>query len=325
MIEQKYYIKYPLNYPLIREIINKTKKRKVNFFIDFNSICKGFYKAETVLYEIGEYVEHGEISGKLISELKDWLNTIYNNFKNFDPFFVLFYDDGKCIQNRMLMSTYKSGRSINTISIDEDQKTTELFRKIRKYYYTAIKEKFEKPDLCSVQYLSEYETDLVPHYCIQHNIFDSNDPEVLNIILSVDKDLLQTTAYDNTIMCPTGFKNDKTLGKYVINFQVFDKKNALSYIYEKFIPGCLTAKYIPLVLSITGDKSDEIPGLTGFGPSKAIKFIENNNIPYNIDGIKLKLNMMPQLIQDNIDIIIRNLKLISFDEQIKRLPKEFLT
>ena len=73
-----------------------------------------------------------------------------------------------------------------------------------------------------------------------------------------------------------------------------------------------------------GDKSDDIPGLPGIGYVKAIKLIENNKIPWFINGVKKDLKLMPKIIQDNIDRIILNYKLISFEEQIKRLPRNFM-
>ena len=52
--------------------------------------------------------------------------------------------------------------------------------------------------------------------------------------------------------------------------------------------------------------------------------LEKNKIPYDLDSIKRDINYMPSIIKDNINIISRNMKLIDFNEQIKRLPMEFL-
>ena len=49
---------------------------------------------ETILYEIGEYSEHGKPSGKLILELKEFLNNLYKIFKKY--FKVTFECDGDC-------------------------------------------------------------------------------------------------------------------------------------------------------------------------------------------------------------------------------------
>lgn len=326
--ELKYYINYPINSYLIYKLIDNLNINKINFFIDLNGICKGFYKESTVLYEINEYLEKQQVSGKLIVELKSWLNNLYKLFNKKDLYFIIFYDNGQCLQNKLIDSTYKANRQISNLIIDEDKNTTEIFRGIKRYYYEKIVEEISKPDLCSVIYSKDYETDLVPHYCIKNNLFDSSEKDVLNIIISLDKDLIQTTDIDNvdsyTVVTPTGFKADKETRKYKLNFRIYDKKNGLQYIYKKFQPGIITSKYIPLVLALMGDTSDNIPGIRGIGPAKAIKLIEKNNIPYNIDGIKSNLSKMPEIIKKNIDKIVLNLKLISFDEQIKRLPKDFL-
>ena len=191
--EKRYYLRYPLHYSLILKILEDNKKEKVNFFIDFNSICTGFYKAETILYEIGEYGEHGEPSGKLILELKDFLNNLYKIFKKYDPYFLVHYEGGGCqsAQNRELLSTYKSGRHISNHIPGEDPAMTEIFRKIRDYYYNRIVTDFTKEDLCYVHYDKMYETDCVTHYCIRNDLFDSAQPNVLNVILSLDEVFIQ--------------------------------------------------------------------------------------------------------------------------------------
>ena len=230
-----------------------------------------------------------------------------------------------CVQNKLLMNTYKSSRHNSAYDkFVTENSSIEIFKKIKKYYYLKIKETIEKNDLCSVVYSHEYETDIVPFYSIKYGIYDADDPDVLNIILSLDKDLLQTCEFNNTIQCITTFVSDKKLGKYVIKFNIYDKNNAIEYIYNKFNTGILTAKYIPLILSLSGDSSDDIPGISGIGPIKAIKLLEKNKIPYRIDDLKNELSNLPKIFQDNIDIILRNMKLIDFNEQIKRMPLEFL-
>lgn len=230
-----------------------------------------------------------------------------------------------CVQNKLLMNTYKSSRHNSAYDkFVTENSSIEIFKKIKKYYYLKIKETIEKNDLCSVVYSHEYETDIVPFYSIKYGIYDADDPDVLNIILSLDKDLLQTCEFNNTIQCITAFVSDKKLGKYVIKFNIYDKNNAIEYIYNKFNTGILTAKYIPLILSLSGDSSDDIPGISGIGPSKAIKLLEKNKIPHRVDDLKNELSNLPKIFQDNIDIILRNMKLIDFNEQIKRMPLEFL-
>ncbi len=308
-------------------ILQKLNKTKVNIFIDLQSIVKGFYKKDTALFEITEYYQRQNQKDKLptclLNELKIYLNNIYSQFKNYDPFFIIFYDDGKNTQNTIISNTYKSGRTHVNAILDEEQHV-DIIKAVKKYYFKSILNKFTKKDLSVVYYIPEYETDVVPHYIISKNYFDSKDTNMLNIILSVDKDLLQTCLFPNTIQCVTSFIIDKKTNMWRPDFKIYDNKNAISYIYKKFKPGILTAKYIPLILALSGDKSDFIPGIPKIGPAKATKLIIENNIPHELIDIKRDINKMPQIIQNNIDLIIKNMKMISFDLQMERLPENFL-
>jgi hypothetical protein len=317
----KYYIKYALKYSLIHEILYKFKRRRVNFFIDLQSIAKGFYNKDVILVELGRYATEGKVSDILIQELRDFLNGLYQQFKKYDPFFILAYDDGFCQQQKSVDASYKSGRSTVNLIVDNDN-DIELFRQIKKYYYCKIEQLFTKPDLSKVYYLRQYESDLIPHYCITNNLFDSQENDILNIILSVDKDLLQTCQFKNTIQCITSFKQNKTKGGFEIAFDLYDDETAISYINKKFKRGILTSKYIPMILAIGGDKADNISGIRGIGPTKAIELIVNHSIPAEINKVKIQIDRMPIIIKDNIKTIEKNFQLISFEEQMKRTPKQ---
>jgi hypothetical protein len=103
-----------------------------------------------------------------------------------------------------------------------------------------------------------------------------------------------------------------------IDSHLFDKYNAISYIYKNFKPGILTAKYIPLLLSLAGDKADHIPNLfKGLGFAKAIEMIYNYSLPeiFN-DTYKL-----PEILVPHKSQLIKNLNLTSFELQMKRVDQ----
>jgi hypothetical protein len=321
MKDIKYYIKYQIKYSLIHEIASNLNKKRINFFIDLQSIAKGFYNKDVIMVELGKYATDGVLSNLLITELRNFLNDLYVHFKQYDPFFILFYDDGYCLQQKMIDNTYKSGRSTLNVILP-DNNDLELFRQIKKYYYQTIEKQFTKPNLSRVYYLKEYEADLIPHYCIMNGLYDADASDVLNIILSTDKDLLQTCEYTNTIQCITSFiKKSNGESGFQIQFDTFDINNAISYFNKKFKRGILTAKHIPIILSISGDKSDEIDGIRGVGYTKAVDLIINNSISHDINDILTNLNNMPDIIKKNFNLIQKNYKMISFEEQIKRTPQ----
>jgi len=329
----KYYIKWQIKYSLIHEMLQKLNKKRINFFVDLPSIAKGFYNREVVLIEIGRYATEGKVSDILIQELRDFLNNLFLQFKVYDPFFVISYDDGFCAQQKNLDPTYKSGRQTLELIIDNNQEV-QLFRQIKKYYYEKIETQFTKKDISKVYYLREYEADLIPHYCIVNGLFDADQDDVLNVMLSTDKDLLQTCEFTNTIQCITSFVKDQTGRRFNIQFDVFDRDNAIQYINKKFKRGILTAKYIPMILSLGGDKADNIPSLTKapYNPNKekiedtkAAELIVNHSIPPTAEELKWCLNSMPELIKNNFNFIEKNFKMISFDEQLKRIPKQIFS
>lgn len=318
---KNYYINYIFEYSKIYEKINELKYKKINFFIDLQSIATGFYNKDTVLVEIGYYAENNKISDLLFNEYFNFAENLYNKFKGYDPHFIVFYDDGFCQQNKSILKQYKSGNSIkNVVSLDDDH--LQLFRDIKKYYFNKINLFFNR-HISSVYYLKDYEADFIPHYCIKNNLYDSQDPNIINIILSKDKDLLQTCEYNNTYQIVTNFK--RGIKKRISD--IYDDNNAISYIYKNFKPGILTAKHIPLLLAFAGDAADGIPGITDIGPAKAVKILESmyNNMPNSVGELKNLYNqkLLPKIIMDNINIVTLAYKLTSFDEQISRIPSSY--
>ena len=312
------YIKYNFEYGPIYDIINKFNKKKINFFIDLQSICTGFYNRDVVLMEVGRYVSDGAISDILLTEYRNYLINLYTRFKKYDPYFVTFFDDGACLQNRSINTDYKNKSSMDNIQVEVEN--IQLFRSIKKYYFQKIYEQYNlKPDVSKAFYLREYEADCIPHYCLMNNLFDSQDSDVINVMLSKDKDLLQTCKFKNTYQAVTGFKTSKeNRGRYS---KLLDYDNCIEYIYPNFKRGILNASHIPLILAIMGDKSDVVEGIKNIGPAKAIKLIQDYNLPTSINELKQKKDL-PNIIKENLDLIINNLRIVDFEEQIKRIPIE---
>jgi DNA polymerase-1 len=119
-----------------------------------------------------------------------------------------------------------------------------------------------------------------------------------NVIVSADKDLMQLVSTQT--QCLDFFAN-----------KFYNHANVL----EKFgVPPEFVADY----LAIVGDTSDNVPGIKGCGPQKAIKLISEfgtiENIIANIENIgdqKLKINL-----QNNIENAILSKNLVSLNDKI---------
>ena len=317
-----YYINYLFEYSKIFEKIEQNNYKKINFFIDLQSISTGFYNKETILVEIGKYAENNQISDLLFTEFYNFLETLHTKFKRFDPHFITFYDDGKCSQNKSLSKDYKKENSIKNIVL-LDNEHLQLFRDIKKYYFNKIHTFFNR-HISSVYYLKEYEADFIPFYCLQNNLFDSTDTNVINIILSKDKDLLQCCQFKNTYQIVNNFK--RGIKRSISD--IYDDYNAIGYIYKNFKYGILTSKFVPWVLALSGDEADGVTGIKNIGPAKAVKILESmvTNMPKNVNELINLHNQkqLPKIISENIDIVSLAYKLTSFEEQLKRVPPNFL-
>lgn len=308
---QTLYLKYPLNYRDIKNILEQNNYKTVTFFIDLQNIARGLYNKKTIELELSNYDENKQLY-TLPYELFEYVKRLNNYYQKWDPFFIIYFDEGKSRYHNAIYSKYKSERKIAVI---EDQILIDLFYKLKKFYFETIYETFNKYDNCIVLYLKEYESDFVPHYIIKKNYLDTKESTNLNILLTSDKDNLQTTKFKNTLQCITTYKKTKYYQR------IYNSRNAISFIYSNFKPGILDASYIPLILSITGDKSDNIPGIKGYGPKKAIDFI----IRYELNPDLSNISKVKDVI--DIGVIERNYKLISFDyliDHINRKPLEYI-
>ena len=265
------YIRYPVVYSQIYDVINKHNAKYITFFIDLQSIARGLFNKKTVELEIARYAENKYLN-TLPNELLNFIENLKEKFKKYDLFFVIFYDDGLNEIHRSILKEYKANRTYSF----QDSVYEEIYKKLKKYYFLKIYE-FNKFDDISVVYLNKYETDFIPYFVIDNNLLDTKSEENVNIILSVDKDLLQTLSFPNTYQFISSYKQ----GKYLLN--LYSDKNAVKYLYEK--ENDLTSKYIPLILSIAGDKSDNIKGIKGIGYAKAIKLIKKYDIKPDLSNI----------------------------------------
>jgi len=310
------YVKSSIPYNLISDILFKLRKKKIIFFIDLQSICKGLYNKNNIFNEINHYIQNEKPSDLLIDEYRNYLNNLYLKFKTYNPFMITFYDDGHNSQNVSINNSYKGGRSKLKEIIESDDEML-LYRKIKQRYYDEIENRFTIPNKGKVYYLKEYESDLIPYYITKNCLFDSDKMTTLNVILSNDKDLLQCCQFLNTIQITNTYVPTSTTSK--LKIECWDNKNAITYLYRNFKSGNLTSKHIPLILALAGDKADGIKGIKGIGYKKAIDLIQNFTIPFDPVELENNKDELPTIINENLNMIQNNIKMISFNEQIKRI------
>jgi len=136
--------------------------------------------------------------------------------------------------------------------------------------------------------------------------YDLKDETKSILIVSEDKDLLQ-----------------------LIDHNVYQYKNKEVYNIKRFIEKYeFSPRFIPLFLSIVGDKSDNIIGVPNIGKVKATKLIKeygDDLLPIINKGEELKpLNINLNKIIQYKDTIIRNIKLTDLSLVPKLKPEDNL-
>lgn len=309
------YLKYRIPYNLINEALKNYKNLVI--FLDLNSIARGFYNRDVILSELNNYVESKQLPTLLIKELKEFLNNLHSSYKRFNPKFCIFYDLGFNEQNKSVSNSYKINRTNETKTYLIDDEERALYYQIKQYYFEEINKQFNIKGLCKVVYLNEYESDFVPFYFINKYDF-TKDPNTMNLILSVDKDLLQCCQLPNTFQAISVYLKSESR----IDSVLYNNVNAVKYLSKTFQPdNFITSKYIPLILALAGDKSDGIDGVKkGLGVVNVIKMIKLYNLPADFNTTQT----LPNDISPYKLNIQTNLSLTSFERQISRIPQQVL-
>lgn len=305
------YLKYRIPYNLINEVIRSYKNLVI--FIDLNSIARGFYNRDVILSELNNYIESKQLPTLLILELKEFLNNLYQGYKKYNPKFCIFYDLGFNEQNKSVSNSYKANRTNETKTYIITDEERELYYQIKNYYFEEINKQFNIKGLSKVIFLNEYESDFIPYYWIKKYEFNQQ-PDTLNLILSVDKDLLQCCQFKNTFQAVSVYIKSESRIESVL----YNDNNALKYIAKSFTPdNIITSKYVPLVLAMAGDKSDGIDGIKkGLGVVGVIKMIKLYNLPHEFNST---LTLPPDISPYRLKLQT-NLSLTSFERQIERIP-----
>lgn len=314
---QSHYLKFQIPYTIIREYLQVGNYKNIIFHVDLPSISRGFYNKNVVDLELEQRIANPEkLPTLFFTEAKEFFKRLYTQFGQYNPRFLIFYDNGECAQNKSIFNGYKDrSSSIDQLMLDDNR--AELFKQIKSYYYAEFVNRFTIPNVSKVIFMKKYEADFTPWIMLVNNLWNCSSADTLNVILSVDKDLLQCCQFRNVIQVFTLYsvKSSKLM------FNVYNDETAIEQIYAKFQRGILTSKYIPLMLALGGDKADEIPGINRVGGANAYKLIINHNLPHQIT----KNTPLPKELEPHRDLILRNYRLISFEEQLSRIPLTTLT
>ena len=216
-----------------------------------------------------------------------WLRTFWKLEDSLKPDSVhVFFDlDGSKRRERLLPS-YKENRGLPPDGFCEQLEWVKLLSKALGYG-TYEQSGLEADDLIASAV----------------KIFDQEENEI--IIVSADKDLAQLISPQVVQLLPPPTANPK------LGWRTLDENG----VKEKF---GVSPNAILDYLSIIGDQSDNIPGLSGVGPKTASKWLEEygdlDNLILNAGRIKPK--RFCSLVYEKRDVLKLNKQLVKLDSDI---------
>ncbi len=321
------YCNYYLKYVDLDNVLYTSGKNSLNLFIDVKGCMQALYQ-EWAIKSILEQSMGNTIDGSIFYSLLKFVSfhKIYAESRSIDLSMCFFLESGKSDYHINVHKDYKCNRK-NADFFGLDGVSKEFFFEVLNKNYDIFEKVVNKIPKCSVIRLKYMEADFLPWYITEH--MDSHFNDCCHLIYSGDKDMHQCLMNPDVYQYIRRYKKDKSTGKYYTEKTILSKKTVLNFFFKN--DGIESKKYVeffPLFLSILGDASDGFDGIKGIGPVTILKNVVEivelvggsmevvcNNIINNISIFKQDIrtnNKCLNKLLDNEDIIVRNLKLSSF-------------
>jgi hypothetical protein len=226
--------------------------------------------------------------------------------------------------HRKLYSKYKANRKISKLKVNGDH--LEDIEAIIDKNIEILEKGFNAIPNCYYFHLVHLESDFIPHFVIKHLELDK-DPSTCNIILSNDKDLLQTVSRNSIQIL-----FDKKSKEYIpVTYGDIREGFVKFRGVTKTTNMVLNPLSLPFILATLGDPEDGVPGIKGIGKVALNDFLEegyrlgvfNSNYTWSLDTIKEKLSSIDHKVSrkilENYDDFVTYFHLTSFDSLISKL------
>ena len=305
---------YP-TYSILDEVVSESGCKKLNLFIDLKNTLQTTYMKFSIEAIIESSLKSKFVDTSVFSSLISFLNfhKLYSAKRHIDVNFYIFFESGHSYYHTNIWKKYKIDRRTDDLYGLDKEKRDYFFEILQKNFLLIEKAAAKLPNTYVIR-LQNLEADFVPHYIIRNKLIDETDSA--NIIYSNDHDMLQSINKNTYV-----FSKSQGGKKLVKNGMVLKHY----YKFEKNYPD----EYLPLMMAIIGDPGDNVDGIKGLGPKTVEKFIEDfvgecggideiyNNAFLGNPILKLDIdkiqNKYMRIVAENMDIVSRNLKLVSFE------------
>lgn len=326
---------YP-KYQYLDNLISISKRKRMKLYIDVKGCATAVFQQWAVQTILAQSKGSSVVDTSLFSGILEFIayHKLYSKKRNIPIEMYFFMETGNSSYHTSVYPDYKAHRKdVDFFGLNEQDREYYL-GVLRKNYIVASKVINKIPD-CYFIKLDYLEADFMPYYLMKYEL-DKNDVDAsINVIYSLDKDMHQCLDSPNIYQFFRHYKNVKML----------DQTNFLSSWFKlESYEMNNAADWFPLILAILGDDCDGIPGIKGIGGVtiremfEELKVICNYSMNNVYDNIRFKKSIFNRDVKteskpikkvlDNEEIIVRNLKLISYkllvDSMLEGYPADMI-
>jgi len=309
---------YP-KYVYLDDVLSLSNKKNLNIYIDLKGCMQSLFQEWAVKYILNSSTGANVVDTCIFASVMEFIafHKKYAKKRNISVKQYFFLESGKSQYHLDIYKDYKSNRKTGEFfGLDDCQR--EMFYKVLDKNYHVIDRVCNKIPDVSVFRLMYLEADFLPHF-LMNNVLPKEDVDnSVNIIYSSDKDMTQCLDSNNKFQfC----KNSSCV-------KMIQGKDIFKHVFKVDIDVDKPSDWFCLALAVVGDVGDGFKGISGIGALTLAKVFSQliticgGSMEKIYDNISKKNSIFDKSyvpnnnslkkIIENEDIVVRNLKLLSF-------------
>lgn len=318
-------INYFPKYEHLDSVVNSLKKDRLNIFVDLKGCMTSLFQEWAVKTIVDQSKDVQVCDQSVFAAILEFVSyhRSYCRKRNLKLNMYFFMESGTSSYHEEIHKLYKKNRSQSDFFGLDDISKDLFFNVLKRNYAVAEKVCNKIPDIHFIR-LYNLEADFLPHYLLYHYFPKEVLEESMNMIYSLDKDMLQCLKHKNVVQFYKSYKLVRCIFSDDIVKHYFKKEDAK----------LIAAEWFPLILSIDGDASDNFKGVDRVSLGTIYKLwddisrscISMDDVYKNIDNKTTIFPNRPLMMAPNLkkifeseSDIVRNLKLSSYDLLIKHM------
>jgi len=311
---------YP-TYSVLDEVISQGNYDTLNLYFDLKNNLQSLYMEHTIRNIIDSTTKSGITDSSIFSSIISFIafHKMYARKRQIKINIYIFFESGTSFFHTNIRKKYKISRRIDDLYGLEREKRELFFTVMHKNLILAERACNSLPGVKLFR-MNHLEADFIPYYLISRNLVNTNE-NTGHIVYSNDHDLLQClTAGEHVYVFQKAFKTKRLVKSGEALYRSFKVKTTKS------------DELLPLAMSVIGDTGDDVDGIKGVGPKRALDMMDSliqltggmdllyDNIMtkqpiFDISRVKTPNKYLNKVIteEENNKLISDNLKLVSFE------------